>query len=164
MKQLIIILASFCVLFNANAKSFEKPVFLDSAVNNIYIHGKKVAFHSYNKELKFFKADGDEIKLYTREALGYRDSSTYSFIYEYTLDLDKYNDFFVQYNNGKTEVRVVFNQLDKIVLDKTLGPIPYHKVAYDLNKYQVQDYNNQVEVLAKQQRYDRLKNKLNNIF
>jgi hypothetical protein len=41
MKQLIIILASFCVLFNANANSFEKPVFLDSAVNNIYIHGKK---------------------------------------------------------------------------------------------------------------------------
>lgn len=164
MKQLIIILASFCVLFNANAKSFEKPVFLDSAMSNIYIHGKKVAFHSYNKELKFFKADGDEIKLYTREALGYRDSSTYSFIYEYTLDLDKYNDFFVQYNNGKTEVRVVFNELDKIVLDKTLGPIPYHKVQYDLNSYEEQQFFNEVEVLQKEQRYTKIKEKIGLIF
>lgn len=164
MKQLIIILASFCVMFNASAKTYEKPVFLDSAIKNIYIHGKKVAFHSYNKDLKFFKPDGDKIKLFTKQTLGYRDSSNYSFIYEYTLDLDKYNDFFVQYNTGKTEVRVVFNEIHKIILDKQEGPIPYHKVKYDLNEYEVQEFNNNVNALAKQQRYDRLKNKLNFIF
>ena len=164
MKKLIMAISGLCLAFTANAKTYEEPIFLDGIMENVYIQGKKVPFHSYNKDLKFFKSTGEEIKLFNKHTLGYKHSENYSFIYEYTLDLNENNDIFVQYNNGKTEVRVVFVAIDKIVLDKKQGAIPYHKVQYDLNEYEAQQFFNEVEVLQKEQRYNNIKEKIGSIF